>query len=345
MQPFDWLRGGEEKNKFLYNGVEQDDYSKYYETSYRSYDASLGRFMQADPLAEMTMSLSPYQFGNNNPIRYNDPSGLLVLSEAVLEWIEDMYNSTPDDGFSIYTSGGGIHYYGNTGNGNYSETEGYGSNYNSNSTSPGGNLSIFQNGDGSWTARITEVTDYTATNSNFDNQQGNVSLDSYDVPFPSLVPTSSQWSINQNGGSFNEQVEGISNFWLDVSVGVNAIFVASIEIATNPSQKPLYWGLNDFKAVATKGKALGTKLSVAGAVISVGEAVYNPTGGNATDAVFGVIGVIPGYGTAIGSIYFGIDLITTGLTGKGISDHIDSYIWMPSPVGAGFIPIAKIPGK
>ena len=63
------------------------------------------------------------------------------------------------------------------------------------------------------------------------------------------------------------------------------------------------------------------------------------------DAVFGVIGAIPGPGTAVGGIYFGVDLLTIGLTGKGISNHIDSYLWMPNPAGMGFIPVTKISDK
>jgi RHS repeat-associated protein len=70
-------RGGKEQVPLQWG----NDYSKYYETSYRSYDASLGRFMQADPLAEMTFSPSPYIFALNNPVRWNDPLGLLTQKE------------------------------------------------------------------------------------------------------------------------------------------------------------------------------------------------------------------------------------------------------------------------
>lgn len=48
-----------------------------YETTFRGYDPQLGRFWQIDPLADISEDASPYSFGNNNPILYNDPYGLL----------------------------------------------------------------------------------------------------------------------------------------------------------------------------------------------------------------------------------------------------------------------------
>ncbi len=47
-----------------------------YETPFRSYDAQLGRFHQADPLAPLYDGISPYQYAYNNPISFNDPMGL-----------------------------------------------------------------------------------------------------------------------------------------------------------------------------------------------------------------------------------------------------------------------------
>ena len=66
--------GGE--NLYKYNGVELDRNLQLYETRYRGYDASLGRFMQIDPLTSLMPSINAYQFGFNNPIRFNDPTGL-----------------------------------------------------------------------------------------------------------------------------------------------------------------------------------------------------------------------------------------------------------------------------
>lgn len=66
--------------KSKYNGVELEEALDldFYEMDFRSYDASLGRFMTIDPLAELVEQLdkSPYTFAWNNPIFYNDPLGL-----------------------------------------------------------------------------------------------------------------------------------------------------------------------------------------------------------------------------------------------------------------------------
>ncbi len=48
----------------------------------RTYDASIGRFYQVDPLAEMNQkSWNPYHFTFNNPLRFNDPTGMTSTEE------------------------------------------------------------------------------------------------------------------------------------------------------------------------------------------------------------------------------------------------------------------------
>ncbi len=57
----------------------------YYETAFRNYDAQIGRFTGVDAMAEETMHLTPYQFGGNDPIAYNDPTGLLLKRSDQME--------------------------------------------------------------------------------------------------------------------------------------------------------------------------------------------------------------------------------------------------------------------
>jgi RHS repeat-associated protein len=47
-----------------------------YETPCRGYDPQVGRFWQIDPYAEDFDSWTPYNFAENNPIAFNDPTGL-----------------------------------------------------------------------------------------------------------------------------------------------------------------------------------------------------------------------------------------------------------------------------
>ncbi len=93
------LAFGSPKNKKGYNGNELqsgefNDGSglEFFDFNARSYDQQIGRFMQIDPLSDTVdqRSLAPFQFGYNNPVRYNDPSGkcpclfLIPLAKAVI---------------------------------------------------------------------------------------------------------------------------------------------------------------------------------------------------------------------------------------------------------------------
>lgn len=64
-------------NSYLYNqGTELNTSTGYYETPHRLYDAALGRFMGVDAMAAIYPHQSPYHYANNNPVMYNDPTGL-----------------------------------------------------------------------------------------------------------------------------------------------------------------------------------------------------------------------------------------------------------------------------
>jgi RHS repeat-associated protein len=56
-------------------GNELEEGIEYYNTFYRKYDAQIGRFTGIDMLAESFAGITPYQFGNNNPVSNNDPMG------------------------------------------------------------------------------------------------------------------------------------------------------------------------------------------------------------------------------------------------------------------------------
>lgn len=70
---------GKMVNSFKFNGGTEhvDDLSVYlYATENRGYDAQIGRFGQIDPMADWYVGWSPYNFALDNPIYWNDPSGL-----------------------------------------------------------------------------------------------------------------------------------------------------------------------------------------------------------------------------------------------------------------------------
>ena len=72
--------GNSTAQKFGYNGKELNEELgiQWHDFGARNYDASLGRWMNLDPLAEETMQ--PYSAMNNNPIMFVDPDGRKAYS-------------------------------------------------------------------------------------------------------------------------------------------------------------------------------------------------------------------------------------------------------------------------
>ncbi len=63
---------------YKYNGKElQDELGlDWYDYGARNYDASIGRWMNVDPMSEMAYDLTPYRYSGNNPVLFKDHNGL-----------------------------------------------------------------------------------------------------------------------------------------------------------------------------------------------------------------------------------------------------------------------------
>ena len=84
----------------------EEDYGlNYYNTNYRKYDPLIGRFTGVDALAEQTQEYSPFHFGVNNPISYNDPTGL-TFSNAELATL-NTFSGVSENWWSGGMAGGG----------------------------------------------------------------------------------------------------------------------------------------------------------------------------------------------------------------------------------------------
>ncbi len=76
-----WQRESEVKNDYLYNGKEMQDELDIGWLDYgaRMYDNALGRFFTQDRFSEKYMTMTPYQYGANNPTLYIDVNGDSIL--------------------------------------------------------------------------------------------------------------------------------------------------------------------------------------------------------------------------------------------------------------------------
>lgn len=75
---------GAPENKYQFNGgneLQSKEFNdggglEWYDANFRMLDPQIGRFHQADPLADFSVGLSAYGFASNNPISRLDPWGL-----------------------------------------------------------------------------------------------------------------------------------------------------------------------------------------------------------------------------------------------------------------------------
>ncbi|CAL2106845.1 hypothetical protein T190115A13A_20125 [Tenacibaculum sp. 190524A02b] len=73
--------GNSTVQKFGYNGKELNEELgiDWHDFGARNYDASIGRWMNLDPLTEAMYTHSPYNFGFNNPAYFIDPDGRMAF--------------------------------------------------------------------------------------------------------------------------------------------------------------------------------------------------------------------------------------------------------------------------
>ncbi len=73
-----WMSNKGKGTDYRFNGIERnEDFNLNWDIAeFRSYDAAIGRWMQVDPLAEISPGWTPYRNAFNNPLSFIDPLGL-----------------------------------------------------------------------------------------------------------------------------------------------------------------------------------------------------------------------------------------------------------------------------
>jgi len=64
-------------------GQEQDIEHGYFNMGARYYDPEIGRFLSVDPLFEIYTEYTPYNYCNNSPMMFRDPSGMGLGNDGV----------------------------------------------------------------------------------------------------------------------------------------------------------------------------------------------------------------------------------------------------------------------
>lgn len=82
------MPGAGYKYKFLNKEYEDSFALNVTETDFRQYDSALGRFNVIDPLSELAYDYTPYRYGFNNPVYWQDKTGLFESRGAAQEWID-----------------------------------------------------------------------------------------------------------------------------------------------------------------------------------------------------------------------------------------------------------------
>jgi RHS repeat-associated protein len=100
--------------KYQYNGKELNEELglNWLDYGARNYDASLGRWMNIDPLAEKYYNNTPYNYVNNNPLNFIDPDGRSGVATI----------KTDEDGNEYVEISSKIYFYGEQSSSDFAKT-------------------------------------------------------------------------------------------------------------------------------------------------------------------------------------------------------------------------------
>jgi len=327
--------------KELYNGGSewQNDFSNlpdYYQTYYRNYDPALGRFVAADPMAEATESLTVYAYANNNPILFNDPLG--DLAPKIQEIVDKILLESDGHGGNFNFTTGVFTYF--TEEDTQTIIRGGGkpdpSSMYSGFVAPGNHVAFDAQG------RLVVVTNSVQVKST-DGQ--------YDVTYTekrTIIDDSKNREkklnalsdLNNGLGGFGIGLSANNELW-DFAVRTSFRSANSFKAFNALSKSQQVWRTN--RALGKVGakflngaKGVGKVLGYAGYATVIAKVAINGrlTPGDVLDLTVNAASAIPGYGWAIGGLYFITDLAVQHYTNKSIGDHLNTYFGDPNLLDA-----------
>jgi RHS repeat-associated protein len=92
-----YLKAFWKEDKFRQTGKEFLDETGYTDFGARLYDNLVPRFIQIDPLSELSRRFSPFTYANNNPLRFIDPDGMATQGVGADGLTNDQWLSAGGD--------------------------------------------------------------------------------------------------------------------------------------------------------------------------------------------------------------------------------------------------------
>lgn len=151
----------------------------------------------------------------------------------------------------------------------------------------------------------------------------------WDLPWPQFYKSNTvSWDINLP--YIGDEVRNTSMF---VAGSFLNIFGIGATQAVEGG-RPMYTGPKNWAGQQAIGKVFGRGLGVAGLALTAMDMYSNGVNtSNSLDAAFGVISFLGLPGAVLGGVYFGANLLTVGISGKTIGEHIDQNFKIVPTVG------------
>lgn len=314
MEALTWTREGARINPHRFNeGNELITSLDIYETILRGYDPAIGRFNAIDVAAGKYAGWTPYQYGFNNPVYWNDPLG----NDPPCRQCPTDENNPPDDptwrqsqdahdwnnGFvdggtpfgrwfnsrvwDFYSNPFGGYVMG-SGEMVWSKAEYYGK-YNS-------TPHVYNSYVNEWVP-AQEIVDWDPTHQNKEYRK-----------------LAQEALLNNEFDLFNAAASQVSIWGAAMSITANGV-------------RPKYMGLNDWKAAKSMAKKVGRRFSGASLAFTAYD-IYDQGVNLSTtlDALAAGAAFVPGAGWMISGGYFLTNLLWQGVTGQTIGESIQEAI-------------------